>query len=68
MGCVAVGHRAVFDDLLLASRNGLSRRLGRRSVRVGYCVLQVTDSMECIDYIERAYRGVDEGVAIECGA
>jgi len=38
--------------------------LGRCSVRVGCCVLSFVVDMECGDDIARAYRGVNEGVAI----
>ena len=41
------------------------RDLGRRSVRVGCCVSQVSVVMECSREIARAYIGVNEDVAIE---
>ena len=42
--------------------------LGRCSVRVGYCVLQVFVVIECGGGTSGAYRGVNEDVAIECGS
>jgi len=41
-------------------------KMGRRSVHVSYCVWMVVVGMEYGDGIERAYRRVNEGVAIEC--
>jgi len=42
--------------------------LGRRSVRVGYCVSLLVDDMECGDGVVRVCGGVNEDVAIEYGA
>jgi len=38
---------------------------GRCSVRVGYCVSLLFVAMDCGDRIVRAYRGVNEDVAID---
>ena len=40
--------------------------LGRCSVHVGYCVVQVVVVMKCGEGITRAYRGANEDVAVEC--
>ena len=42
--------------------------MGSGSVRVGYSVSQVVVVMEYEGGIVREYRGVNEDVAIECGA
>ena len=42
-----------------------NRVLGRCSVHVGCCVLQVGVDMECEDEIAREYRGVNEDAPIE---
>ena len=42
-------------------------RVSRRSVRVGYYDSQVLVVTDCGGEVTRAYRGVKEGVAIECG-
>ena len=44
------------------------RRSGRLSVRVGYCVLAIVVAMDCGGEVTRAYRGVNEDLAIGCGA
>jgi len=41
---------------------------GRRSVRVGYCVLLIVVAMECGVGIARAYRDVKEDVLINYGS
>jgi len=40
--------------------------LERSSVRVGCCVSQVFVDMKCEGWIVRAYRVVNEDVAVEC--
>ena len=41
--------------------------MGRWSERVGYFVELIVVDMECGEEIVRAYRGLNEDVAVECG-
>ena len=55
---------SVCSSLCSVCRKPIIRRRGRRSVRVGYYVSLLVVAMKCGRGVTRAYRGANEGVAM----